>query len=28
MLAAGAMHGRDGSVAYGLDPDALLAAMA
>jgi D-aminopeptidase len=27
MLAAGTMHGRDGSVAYGLDPDALLAAM-
>jgi D-aminopeptidase len=27
MLAAGTMHGRHGSVAYGLDPDALLAAM-
>jgi len=28
MLAAGTMHGCGGSVAYGLDPDALLAAMA
>jgi D-aminopeptidase len=27
MLAAGTMHGCGGSVAYGLDPDALLAAM-
>jgi D-aminopeptidase len=27
MLAAGTMHGRDGSVAHGLDPDALVAAL-